>query len=177
MFRFIRPGLAIAAALIAAASGNALAASGNGSTVSGSASAQVMAPMQLTAVSALQFGTIAQPAIGGTLTMSPYGTLTSTGDMGASSSIAQTGPRTAASFTLTGTPGALYTISGVSQVTISNGSNTMTVGRFTTNVWFAVGQIGVDGTSSFNIGGTLTASAGQAPGSYTGTFPIIVAYY
>ena len=173
----LRRGLTVAAALCAVAGGNALAASGTGSTVTGSASAQIAAPIRLVAGTALQFGTIAQPVTGGTLTMSPQGTLTSTGDMGASSSIAQSGARTAASFTLTGTPNALYSISGVTQVTISNGSKTMTVGQFTTNVAFAVGQIGTGGTATFTIGATLTASGGQATGSYSGTFPIIVTYY
>lgn len=177
MHTLLRRGLTVAAALCAVAGGNALAASGTGSTVTGSASAQIAAPMQLVAGTVLQFGTIAQPVTGGTLTMSPQGTLTSTGDMGSSSSIAQTGPRTAASFTLTGTPGALYSISGVSQVTITNGSKTMTVGQFTTNIAFAIGQIGTNGTAAFNIGATLTASGGQATGRYSGTFPIIVTYY
>ena len=30
---------------------------------------------------------------------------------------------------------------------------------------------------SESLGGTLTASANQAPGTYTGTFPITVQYY
>jgi hypothetical protein len=177
MHKIIRA-IATTLAVIASMAGHdALAGSGTTSRVAGSASAQITAPMQLVALGSLQFGTIAQPTAGGTLTMSPYGALTSTGDMGTASSIAQSGSRGAASFSLTGTPGALYTISGVSQVTISNGQAKMTVGQFTTNVAFAVGQIGTNGTASFAIGGTLTASPNQAIGSYSGTFPIIVTYY
>ena len=113
----LRRGLTVAAALCAVAGGNALAASGTGSTVTGSASAQIAAPIRLVAGTALQFGTIAQPVTGGTLTMSPQGTLTSTGDMGASSSIAQSGARTAASFTLTGTNGGtMMAIGGVGNI-------------------------------------------------------------
>ncbi|WP_353228564.1 DUF4402 domain-containing protein [Novosphingobium sp.] len=177
MHKIIRT-IAVMAACVGALAGHAaMAASGNTKTVAGTASAQVTAPMQLVATGAMQFGKIAQPVTGGTLTMSPQGTLTSTGDMGTSSAIAQTGTRSAASFTLTGAPSALYAIYGVSQVTISNGAAKMTLGQFTTNVTFAIGQIATNGTAAFSIGGTLTATAGQAVGTYTGTFPITVAYY
>jgi len=71
----------------------------------------------------------------------------------------------------------LFTTTGVSQVTISNGSAKMTVGQFTINGTFSGGQIGSNGTYTFYIGGTLTATAGQAVGTYTGTFPITITYY
>lgn len=155
----------------------ALAKSGNTASVAGTAGAQVVAPITLVATSSLRFGTIAQPVLGGTITMSPYGTITTTGDLGASTGVAQPTPQGAASFTLTGNPGAQFAIYGVSQVTITNGVAKMTLGQFTTNAVFAIGQLGSNGTASFNIGGTLTVSANQAVGNYSGTFPITVMYY
>ena len=156
---------------------HALAASANTSVVGGTASAQVAAPLQLVAVNALQFGSMAQPQVGGTLTSSPSGAISTTGDMGTATAVMQTTARSAASFNVTGIAGMMFTATGVSQVTISNGSARMTVGQFTINGTFSGGQIGANGTYTFNIGGTLTAAAGQAPGTYSGTFPITVAYY
>lgn len=172
--RILALGLAICSSLIAPP---ALANSANAATVGGTVGAQVAAPIALVAVNVLQFGSLAQPQTGGTIVMSPQGTISTTGDLGPASSIAQSGPRGAASFRLTGNPGSNFAIYGVASVTISNGSARMTVGQFTTDAWFATGQISPTGSASFNIGGTLTATANQAPGTYTGTFPIIVQYY
>lgn len=174
-FRRLAPGFAAVAALWA---GTAHAGSGNNSTQTGSALAQIAAPITLRATAQMNFGSFAQPTTGGTIVLSPYGTITATtGDLGYDIAIAQTTTRSAAAFSVTGIPGAIYTISGVAQVTLSNGSATITLGQFTTNATFAIGQIGSNGTSSFNIGGTLTAAAGQPTGVYRGTFPITVTYY
>ena len=159
------------------AANSALANSANKSVVSGTVGGQVAAPSALVAVTGLRFGTFAQPLVGGTIVMAPQSTFTTTGDLGTASSIIQSTTRGAASFTLAGNPGATFGIYGVASVTISNGSAKMTVGQFTTDAFFAIGQLSTSGTASFNIGGTLTASANQAPGTYTGTFPITVQYY
>jgi hypothetical protein len=156
---------------------HALANTANTATVGGLVGAQIAAPVALVAVNMLQFGSLAQPQTGGTIVMSPQGTISTTGDLGQASSIAQSGPRGAASFRLTGNPGTNFAIYGVASVTISNGSARMTVGQFTTDAYFATGQIGATGSAGFNIGGTLTATANQARGTYSGTFPIIVQYY
>jgi hypothetical protein len=156
---------------------HALANSANTSVVAGSASAVVTTPIRLVAVTPLQFGAIAQPQIGGTLTISPFGAISTTGDLGTATAIAQPTPPAAASFNLTGIAGMLFTATGANQVTISNGSAKMTVGQFTINGTFSGGQIGANGSANFNIGGTLTVAPGQAIGNYTGTFPITVAYY
>ena len=161
----------------ALAAQSALANSANTSVVSGTVGGQVAAPTGLVAVNALRFGTFAQPVVGGTMVMAPQSTFTTTGDLGTASSIIQSSARGAASFTVAGSPGAAFGIYGVSSVTISNGSAKMTVGQFTTDAFLAIGQLSTSGTASFNIGGTLTASANQAPGTYTGTFPITVQYY
>jgi hypothetical protein len=173
----IRHALVALIAVVGGGGGNlALASSGNTSVSTGSASATVAAPIRLAATGSLQFGTFAQPQIGGTIAISPYGAISTTGDLGSDMAVAQSTPTSAASFTVTGIPGMQFSASGVTSVTISNGAARMTVGQFTINSSFSGGTIGANGTTTFNIGGTLTASAGQAPGNYTGTFPITVTY-
>jgi hypothetical protein len=163
--------------LIGLAANPALANSQNSSVVTGTVGGQVAAPTGLVAVNGLRFGTFAQPVAGGTMVMAPQGTFTTTGDLGTASSVIQSTTRGAASFTVAGNPGATFGIYGVSSVTITNGSARMTVSQFTTDAFLAIGVLNTAGTASFNIGGTLTASANQAPGTYTGTFPITVQYY
>lgn len=154
----------------------AQASSGNTSVSSGSASATVEAPIQLVATGSLNFGTFAQPKTAGTITISPYGAVSTTGELGTDMAVAQSTAKSAASFTVNGMPGVQFSASGVSTVTISNGAAKMTIGQFTISSSFSGGQIGSNGTTTFTIGGTLTASAGQAAGTYSGTFPITVAY-
>ena len=174
----IRHGLAALIVAIGVAVANpASAASGNTTVSAGSASAVVTAPIQLVATGSLQFGTFAQPLAGGTITITPYGVVSTTGDLGADMAIAQSTRTSAASFSVTGNPGAQFSAIGVTQVTISNGAAKMTIGQFTINSTFSGGQIGTNGKATFAIGATLTASAGQAAGNYNGTFPITVAYY
>jgi len=172
-----RTASAILAWLLCLTANPALANSANTSVIGGTAGGQVAAPVALVAINALRFGTFAQPLTGGTMAMAPQGTYTTSGGMTLASVVAQPTARGAASFTISGNPGASYGIYGVASVTITNGSATMVVGQFTTNISQAIGQLSATGTGSFNIGGTLTASANQAPGAYTGTFPIIVQYY
>ena len=173
----VKQGLAtLIACIVACTATAALASSGNTAVSTGSASATVATPIKLTAISALQFGTMAQPVTGGTVTVWPTGGYSTTGDLGADIAIAQSTVPAAASFSVTGIPGAIFAATGVSQVTISNGASKMTLGQFTINGSFSGGQIAANGTVTFYIGGTLTLAAGQAPGIYTGTFPITVTY-
>ena len=177
MQRINRAARVILAMVLATACHPALAASGNTASVTGTASAVVTQPITLKAISSLQFGTIAQPVAGGTLVLSPQSTITTTGDVGASRAIAQSTAPAPASFSVTGASGALFSVSGPTSVTLSNGSKTMTVSSFTINSSFSGAQIGVNGSATFNIGATLTIGPAQAIGTYTGTFPITVTYY
>lgn len=173
----LRQALATLITLIGGGVGNlALASSGNTSVASGSASATVEAPILLVATGNLQFGTFAQPKTGGSITVSPYSAVSTTGELGSDMAVVQSTTVAAASFSVTGIANMAFGASGVSSVTISNGSSTMTVGNFTINSAFSGGTIGPNGTTTFNIGATLTVSAGQAAGTYTGTFPITVTY-
>lgn len=60
------------------------------------------------------------------------------------------------------------------QVFLTNGANSMAVNDFTstTGPTFVLTNAGVQ----VNIGATLTVGANQAPGQYTGSFPVTVNY-
>ncbi len=177
MARFIRIVAMVMGGLASLAGLPAMAAAGNTTVLSGVVGAIITAPVQLVAVSPLQFGALLQPVTGGTLTVSPSGAVTTTGDVGTARAIAQPNAPAPATFNLTGLPGTLFAASGVSQVTISNGSKTMTVGQFTISGTSSGGIIGLNGTATFTIGGTLTVAPGQAIGTYSGIFPITVTYF
>jgi X-X-X-Leu-X-X-Gly heptad repeat protein len=79
-----------------------------------------------------------------------------------------------AQFTVTGQAATAFTVTlpADGATTIANGSNTMGV-NFTLNT--GAGAL-TSGTEQIYVGGTLSVSATQAAGSYTGTFPVTVAY-
>jgi hypothetical protein len=116
----------------------------------------------------LAFGYIIPNALtAGTVKVNNNGNPTYTGVTGTSFL-----PVGAAQFQVTGYAGASYNVTLSNSATITSGSNTMTVGSFTKN------ETGVltGGSEIFNVGGTLTVGAGQAPGEYTGPFDVTVAY-
>jgi hypothetical protein len=88
------------------------------------------------------------------------------------------GTHTAASFTASGNPGQAYTISLPASASLSDGhSHTMSVDAFSCTVNpLASGQLSGSGSQDFQVGGTLTVGANQAPGAYTGTFNVTVVY-
>ena len=84
----------------------------------------------------------------------------------------------AASYDVTGESGATYAITLPATATISNGipANNMTVSNFVCSIPSLVGTISFSGTDEFTLGAKLTLAAGQASGSYAGTFDVSVAY-
>lgn len=82
-------------------------------------------------------------------------------------------PRGAAQFEVTGVAGLSYSVVISASTTITNGTETMTVNNFQKS---ATPALGVDGKSVFTVGGTLLVAAGQANGSYTGTFDVTTTY-
>ena len=128
----IKHGLATLLVYIVACSAtHALARSGNTSVSTGSASATVAVPVKLTAISALQFGTLAQPVADRTMAIAPPGGFATTSDLGCVIAIAQSAPPAAASFTVSGISGAIFAASGVSQATIGAGSAKIMLGPLT----------------------------------------------
>lgn len=177
MHRTVRRTIGFIACLCSFSSGQAMAASANTSTTGGTVGAQVATPLQLVANAVLRFGAMASPQSAGTITVWPYNAVSTTGGVTAASAIAQPTGQGPAHFNVTGNPGAQFLISGVYQVTISNGSATMTLGQFTTLGTAPIYTLSASGLSDFYIGGTLNVAANQAVGNYSGTFPITVTYY
>ena len=73
----------------------------------------------------------------------------------------------------------LITFDVVEDLTITNGTDTMTLSNFTENAGGTndgKGTIGTGGTDSFQVGATLTVADGQEPGVYQGSYTVTVAY-
>ena len=90
-----------------------------------------------------------------------------------------------ADFSISGKEGASYAITLPSSditLTLNGGSATMSVGSFTVQPASAgadqlTGTLDdTSGEDTFSVGGTLGVNAGQATGTYTGTFSITAAY-
>lgn len=135
----------------------------------GTASAQ-----SLSNTAPLSFGAFAA-GTGGTITVNAAGGRTRTGSVVLAS---QGGVASAAQFLLTGTPGSTYTITLPSDGTVflSNGGSTMAINLFTSLPTGANIPLGGGGTQAISVGATLTVSAAQAPGNYTGSFNVTVDY-
>jgi hypothetical protein len=159
------------------AGSNALAVTNNATAT---ATATVVTPVLVTSSANLSFGKFSA-GTGGTVTVDTAGARTNSGALLAG------GTATAAKFDITGDNSAAYNIDSVTgtSTTLSNGSGgTMAlalVGDFTGagGAGSAIpgsGTLSGTGTQSLFVGGTLTVGAAQAPGSYTGTIAITVAY-
>ncbi|QOL51446.1 DUF4402 domain-containing protein [Massilia litorea] len=154
----------------------ALAIAGAGSAIAAEdtavATGTVIAPIQITKVADLVFGSFAAGAAGGTVTISTAGARGQSGDVflaGAAGSAAQ--------FNVTGEGGLTYSIAlAPTPLTRSGGTETMT---FTAQSDIASGTLsgtGGAGAQSFFVGGVLTVGAGQVPGNYVGSVKATVAY-
>ena len=139
--------------------------------VTTSASANVITPMTIAEVTALDFGDVGVGALGGDVTLAPGGGRSVTaGD----AEIIAGGSNTAGTFTITGQPNKAYTLTyPAAAVDISGGVGTMDVGAFTDN---SSGTIPLAGTENFNVGATLTIGGGQAAGLYSNTYTLTVNY-
>lgn len=84
----------------------------------------------------------------------------------------------AAHFIVRGDPGATYTIQlpGNDFVSLTGPGIDMFINDFTSTPSAVAGQLGAGGSQALSVGGTLNVGGGQAPGSYSGAFSIIVNY-
>lgn len=120
----------------------------------------------------LEFGTLAgDVAFAGTATINPVtGTKSVTGgvyDFGGISSPAM--------FNVRGDKDSTFAVTLPASVTLTSGSNTMTLGNFTSSP-STVGVFDSSGRSTITVGATLQVGAGQAAGAYTGVFTVTVDY-
>lgn len=152
------------AAIIATAS--TLSVSAFAATATGTASATVLTPIAIAAGTALNFGTLAGNASGGTVVVTAAGARSTTG------TVVVTGAAfSAGTFTVTGTGAATFAVTYPGSFNVVSGSDTMAVAV----TGAATGTLS-GGTVSLPVGGTLTVGANQAAGSYTGTYVMTVEY-
>jgi spore coat protein U-like protein len=139
-----------------------------------------IAPTSIVNTAPLDFGTIIPAAAAGTVSIN-----------------AQTGARTStvvtlaggtfsrAQFVAAGTPlrTVTLTLNPSPTITISNGSNSMTINQLRVSVDGGTAQpfgpnhvIGVLGVINFDVGGRLNVGANQAPGLYAGSFTLTMDY-
>ncbi|MEL6568816.1 MAG: DUF4402 domain-containing protein [Pseudomonadota bacterium] len=157
--------------LSAVAAATILAGSAIAADVQSDAGAKIVAPLQISNVTALYFGTVApSTSAADTVIVDAAGNKTCGAELTCLSS-----DHTAAEFSVSGDPERAYTIDLPSSISISNGNGgTMTVNNFTGSK--ANGTLSTGGTDSFDVGGTLNVAANQATGEYTGTFTVTVEY-
>ncbi len=125
----------------------------------------------LSADTTLSFGTVLPFGRNGTVTVNPF-TGVATG-----SNTHVGSPGNNASWSVTGVPGAFYSITLPSDgaVSVSNGTETMPVNDFTHSAGGSP-RLDATGLDSFGVGARLYVDANQATGTYTGTYNVTVAY-
>ena len=148
-------------------------------TLAQSASAQVgaciVAPLQVTRQTDLEFGSIVPSARAETVAIDTGGDRKATGGIAL---VTGSEKPTVARFAVSGVAGASFSIVLPESTTISRvggEAEDMTVTDFTSNPG-AAGTLGPDGKQTIAIGATLHVGAAQPLGRYVGTFDVTVAY-
>lgn len=134
----------------------------------------VQAQITIVNTGGLSFGSFVAGS-GGTIAVATNGGRSKTGGV---MLVAQGGSSTAAQFTVSGTAAATYVITLPSDATValSDGNgHSMAVNSFVSYP-SATGTLSGAGTQILSVGATLTVGNAQAPGSYTGSFPVTVNY-
>jgi Domain of unknown function (DUF4402) len=134
------------------------------------ASATIVGPIGITNSANMSFGNVAVSAALGTVVLAPAGTRTVTG--GCTLPVI-TGTVTAAAFNVTGAANYTYAITLPGSVTITDGTNNMTVDTFTSNPT-PTGTIGAGGSEALTVGATLHVAGSQVAGTYTTAAPFSV---
>ena len=149
--RALRRGLAVAACLFGASA----------------AQAQTITPNV-----GLSFGSFVANT-GGSITVSPTSGRSKTGSL----FLMPQSSGTAAQFTVSGTAETTYTITlpADGAVLLSSSGRSMAINGFTSSPGNTI-TMPLNGTQLLNIGATLTVGNAQAPGSYTGSFPVTLNY-
>ena len=139
------------------------------------ATATIVSPIAISKTVDMNFGNVAASAALGTVVLTPAGARSTTGGVTLPSTV---GTVTAASFTVTGTPGYTYAITlPAVALTITSGAPSMTVDTWTSNPT-PTGTL-VAGSSTLTVGATLYVGANQAAGVYgipAQTFTVTVNY-
>jgi len=142
------------------------------------AGAVLVTPITLNETAPLHFGTMSVLAtLAGTCDLSTTGTRTATGGVNLS---ALAPAATNAAYTVGGNPSATYAITLPATITVTSGTDNMTITPTARTVSAGVdgltGTLDGGGADSFTIGGSLAVPAAQPTGTYAGTFDVTVAY-
>ncbi|WP_353228569.1 DUF4402 domain-containing protein [Novosphingobium sp.] len=173
----------IATALWLATAGAAPAlASGTQSGANGVASATVIRPLGVIALTDMDFGTITHaPGAGGTVTVSPgVAGATFGGNAGAVCAGADCALPHAAGFAVSGEPLRNYSVQLPATITAhaAGGAPALNVGTLTMR--FVSGGTGPrldqTGTDHFDVGGTITLPADLPAARYRASFVVVVSY-
>ena len=150
---------------------NAFAQSAAGTVTS---SATLVRTLSVSSTTPLDFGTFAPGAAPGTVVMSAAGNRSASGGV----TLIASGPGSAYTISLSGTPATSYTVSLPTSVLLNanQGSATMTLNAFTTTLTGLQGTLNPSGIGSFGVGGTLSVAGSQAIATYTGTFNVTLSY-
>jgi len=145
------------------------------------ATATIVTPIAITnpGASTLSFGNVIQtvPANPATVTVDPATGTASYSNATASAIPAATARITRAAFTVTGTPGAAYTISLPGTVVLTGPSSTMNADNFQSSPVSPGALSSPGGTQTLYVGARLNLVANQAAGTYTsGAFTVTVNY-
>lgn len=159
----------------------AFAQAGPQSTANASASAEIVAPLTI-ACTTMQFGKLAPSLTSATtVSITPTGVLSDPDNIVVPDSRTNANPSTCL---VRGEYQLGYTVTLPTSGSISNGSSVMELSAFNISTDAAlpptdriIGDIdGLGGFDGFNVGATLHVDAAEAPGVYTGTYPVSVQY-
>ena len=154
---------------------------GQATVVGTTAGAKIIATITLTMRQPLHFGTMAVlSSSSGTCQLTTSNVRTATGgvNLSAAAPISQV-----AIFDVTGEATVWYVITLPSSITISDGSGhnmiitSLACRPNSEGADQLNGQLSAGGADYFSVGGLLSVGAAQAPGAYSGTFDVTVAYY
>ena len=140
--------------------------------------AKIVVATTIHKITDLDFGTMSVPSGTTTVVLTPGGVRTN--PTGSTILLPGTPVAVAASYSTAGATGTGQTYQITlpsSAITLTSGGNTVTAGTFTCSVGdgtaMALAPL-TSGVGSFSVGATLTLTDGQAAGSYSGTFDVIV---
>ncbi len=170
----MKKSIAIFASIITMAiSANVMAQNTDDATAT--ASATIILPISIEKDQDLSFGTIASTTEAGWVMVDADGDITSEND----NQLTGLSTHSAASFTISGEPNALYSITLPTSLELVSGGNSMEVDQFTMNLEGDVNgnfTINNGGEVELTVGATLNVNALQEAGDYTGEFDVTVDY-
>lgn len=138
------------------------------SSATAEASATIIQPISISKVTDMNFGNIAA-GTGGTVVLATDGTRTQTGGITLPVSA---GTVAAAGFTVSGDVDRTFSITLPSSITLTNGTDNLTVNDFTSTP-STTGTL-TEGTATVSVGATLTVPASAPAGVYTNTTDLTV---